>query len=520
MENRPKITVNVGLTVPQPQPGNEGTGLTHTPNTPEILAMMAENMASAEVEGPSRAGGNCGVVGSSGPFVFRPQAPAAASITSIAADLSRSSDQLSLPTISIADMDDIKREVSISPVSSVSSSLTTLSTMTPVSQQQLPDPPTLAQQSFGPPGGLPQIPQAPSIPTFESNSYHHLQQANPIHSFNSLNNQTLPSSTELKPPIQQSIENITKQIIKEGIKLKVKERISSGIGTKNTGRPKKQQPSTEVGAVAPRSRTKSMPTPSASSTPPPPPLKRVKRESEPSGSVDGDELRRHRRRERNKIAATKCRNKKKERHTYLIQEGEHLTVQNTRLKDEIAKLQADKDDLMSILRSHQPNCSRPGLTGGQSHHHNHHQRTSIESADPAASTAFYPQSAYTGNSAASVSPSVIPAASASPSAPNAGTQTPLPAYNAPCGPISEMCSDQPPLKMESFEGFDFMTSYYESGCNNHSVNPDGMQLSNSVSTQPLHHNQSGNTIPGGHFLGVRMIGMSYLDLDSRCIGLC
>ena len=26
MENRPKITVNVGLTVPQPQPGNEGTG--------------------------------------------------------------------------------------------------------------------------------------------------------------------------------------------------------------------------------------------------------------------------------------------------------------------------------------------------------------------------------------------------------------------------------------------------------------------------------------------------------------
>ena len=46
--------------------------------------------------------------------------------------------QLSLPTISIADMDDIKREVSISPVSSVSSSLTTLSTITPVSQQQPP----------------------------------------------------------------------------------------------------------------------------------------------------------------------------------------------------------------------------------------------------------------------------------------------------------------------------------------------------------------------------------------------
>jgi len=40
-----------------------------------------------------------------------------------------------------------------------------------------------------------------------------------------------------------------------------------------------------------------------------------------------------------------------------------------------------------------------------------------------------------------------------------------------CGTISAMCSDQPPLKMESFEGFDFMTTYYEGGCNNHSVNP-------------------------------------------------
>ena len=68
----------------------------------------------------------------------------------------------------------------------------------------------------------------------------------------------------------------------------------------------------------------------------------------------------HCRRERNKIAATKCRNKKKERHTYLIQEGEHLTVQNTRLKDEIAKLQADKDDLMSILRyGHSPILPAP-----------------------------------------------------------------------------------------------------------------------------------------------------------------
>ena len=65
----------------------------------------------------------------------------------------------------------------------------------------------------------------------------------------------------------------------------------------------------------------------------------------------------------------------------------------------------------------------------------------MDSADPAASTAFYPQSAFTGNSTASVSPSVLPAASASPSAPNAGTQTPLPAYNASCGTISEMVSD-------------------------------------------------------------------------------
>ena len=36
MENRPKITVNVGLTVPQPQPGNEGTGK-NSQKKPEVM---------------------------------------------------------------------------------------------------------------------------------------------------------------------------------------------------------------------------------------------------------------------------------------------------------------------------------------------------------------------------------------------------------------------------------------------------------------------------------------------------
>merc|ERR1712154_708861 len=69
-----------------------------------------------------------------------------------------------------------------------------------------------------------------------------------------------------------------------------------------------------------------------------------------------DEERRLRRRERNKVAATKCRNKKKERTTRLIAEGEVLEIQNSSLKDELRKLEAEKRSLNDLLSQHRQVC--------------------------------------------------------------------------------------------------------------------------------------------------------------------
>jgi len=69
-----------------------------------------------------------------------------------------------------------------------------------------------------------------------------------------------------------------------------------------------------------------------------------------------DEERRLRRRERNKVAATKCRNKKKERTTRLIAEGEVLEIQNSALKEELRKLEAEARSLGDLLGQHSQVC--------------------------------------------------------------------------------------------------------------------------------------------------------------------
>jgi len=71
-----------------------------------------------------------------------------------------------------------------------------------------------------------------------------------------------------------------------------------------------------------------------------------------------DEIRRHRRRERNKVAATKCRNKKKERTTRLIAEGEVLEVQNVTLKEELERLVAQEKKLKDMLQYHGASCAK------------------------------------------------------------------------------------------------------------------------------------------------------------------
>merc|ERR1711902_175988 len=54
-------------------------------------------------------------------------------------------------------------------------------------------------------------------------------------------------------------------------------------------------------------------------------------------------------------------NKKKEKTTRLIAEGEVLEIQNASLKEEIKKLEAEKRCLNDLLTSHEPQCKAKKL---------------------------------------------------------------------------------------------------------------------------------------------------------------
>lgn len=73
-----------------------------------------------------------------------------------------------------------------------------------------------------------------------------------------------------------------------------------------------------------------------------------------------DEDRRKRRRERNKIAATKCRMKKRERTINLVTESEALESQNIDLKSQVRNLEMQRRNLSDMLKSHSQSCLRPG----------------------------------------------------------------------------------------------------------------------------------------------------------------
>ncbi|GAB6033679.1 hypothetical protein CHUAL_013736 [Chamberlinius hualienensis] len=77
-----------------------------------------------------------------------------------------------------------------------------------------------------------------------------------------------------------------------------------------------------------------------------------------------DEDRRRRRRERNKVAATKCRNKKKERTIHLMMESENLEQTNLTLRDEIQRLEVEKQRLLDMLSYHMPACSMQSINQG------------------------------------------------------------------------------------------------------------------------------------------------------------
>uniref|UniRef100_A0A3Q1FQB3 Activating transcription factor 3 n=1 Tax=Acanthochromis polyacanthus TaxID=80966 RepID=A0A3Q1FQB3_9TELE len=74
------------------------------------------------------------------------------------------------------------------------------------------------------------------------------------------------------------------------------------------------------------------------------------------GATPEEYERRKRRRERNKIAAAKCRNKKKEKTECLQKESEKLESVNADLKAQIEELKQQKQQLVYMLNLHRPTC--------------------------------------------------------------------------------------------------------------------------------------------------------------------
>merc|ERR1712013_550171 len=69
-----------------------------------------------------------------------------------------------------------------------------------------------------------------------------------------------------------------------------------------------------------------------------------------------DKTRRQRRRERNKVAAEKCRNKKKKETQKLFAESEMVERANACYKKELSRLKEEEKHLIKILETHKPLC--------------------------------------------------------------------------------------------------------------------------------------------------------------------
>ncbi|KAJ7991026.1 hypothetical protein DPEC_G00292970 [Dallia pectoralis] len=85
-----------------------------------------------------------------------------------------------------------------------------------------------------------------------------------------------------------------------------------------------------------------------------------------------EEEKRRVRRERNKLAAAKCRNRRRELTEMLQGETEELEEEKADLQKEIETLQKEKDKLEFMLVAHNPVCKLPPDDRHQTGHHQHH----------------------------------------------------------------------------------------------------------------------------------------------------
>ncbi|XP_062267556.1 protein c-Fos-like [Platichthys flesus] len=95
-----------------------------------------------------------------------------------------------------------------------------------------------------------------------------------------------------------------------------------------------------------------------------------------------EEERRKIRRERNKIAAAKCRNRRRELIDTLQAETDELEEERSTLQTEIADLLKEKERLEQVLASHQPSCKLPASDADEEEEEDREDGDGIMMQDP------------------------------------------------------------------------------------------------------------------------------------------
>lgn len=148
-----------------------------------------------------------------------------------------------------------------------------------------------------------------------------------------------PAGTNTTPSVQQTCP----QLITAGLKLSIQSKRKMSSGDSSSGN---EQPNSKNSRKSLTGDTSEEDTEC--------------RKSPKTGLTPEDEDRRRSRRERNKIAATKCRMKKRERTMNLVSESEQLETQNKDLKSQVQNLEIERRNLFEMLKSHGGKCVRPG----------------------------------------------------------------------------------------------------------------------------------------------------------------
>lgn len=118
----------------------------------------------------------------------------------------------------------------------------------------------------------------------------------------------------------------------------------------SSGFPFAQQPATDI--------TYTQPQQPQQTESPSPKQKRTRRSKKKAPTKEETEKKREEFLERNRVAASKCRNRKKEYTDKLQQSAHDLSIENARMKDTIMDLQAETMQLVQMVAAHR-NCESP-----------------------------------------------------------------------------------------------------------------------------------------------------------------